>query len=639
MGYDASRRRLLLTLGASSAALAGCFHADVDPSGGDVPGDDDGGGDDGNEDDGRTVNDEEDGEEPSEEISWPAIETGELLSDFREEDPWEAMRGSIERSSDEALVGSEALDVEVDDDQAVCRLFFPDGLDLEGWDASMAVKAESIDRIAIEFLMPEFGHHLASFRVLPNDHDDWLRVDFGYTEKQGDPDRSNVTEIRVFGFGPEDGPTRFVIDDLRRTEAVDNGKAILACYGGLDSHYEIAGELLDERGWAAAVAMDPRRIDGGGRMGLDELRELQDRGWDICPAPRGSDGLSGLPEEDQRSVLTTARNSLDDRGFSEGARHFFAPDWREMDPTNDALVRELFETGFVFGGGTCGLPPTSPHMIPMIWGPALHSGVRRHINLADQFQVCTVLRIPRIVENEDDVDANSMSLEDFEHLLNHIEHRGLNVITPSDIVDGTMDGGSQADQDVERPEGTILEAGQSHSFDGSESGESDEFDLEGGVLVGEFSHDGSGDFGVTVTPVDGDLPNDLFVRTSGSTSGESLILVGEGSYGLDVEADGDWEIDLTQPEVHSDDLTDLPQEASGTGSSFVGPLWTDTDPSLVATHQGDGEFIVDGYGADGSWEQIINQSGEFDGSRSYSAAGTFWLNVEADGEWTIEIND
>lgn len=60
---------------------------------------------------------------------------------------------------------------------------------------------------------------------------------------------------------------------------------------------------------------------------------------------------------------------------------------------------------------------------------------------------------------------------------------------------------------------------------------------------------------------------------------------------------------------------------------------------MVATHDGDGEFIVDGYGADGSWEVLVHRTGAFDNSRSYRVGGAVWLNVEADGNWTLEVTN
>ena len=619
MDHDLSRRHALATFAVGSTALAGCLDF-LSGDGTDDSAEEDGG----NGTNGRGS-------------TWPAIDSGEVIDDFEDLDRWGVRSGRLEAAPDEARTGSQAAVIEGDDRTAGITIGLSDELDLEGWDTSIAVKPESATQIVVEFIAPTRDERLNTVRAVPDGYDGWFRLDCGYEHKpEEEPDLSTVTRLNVIAVGPDDGPTRMLVDDLRRTEAVDNGKAILACYGGHDSHYDIAAELLEERGWAAAVPIDPGRIGGQGRMGLDELHELRDRGWDVCSYPRGESDLTEQPAERQRTVIESTRDSLADRGFEDGSRHFFAPDWRSMTPETHEIVREYHESGFLFGSCTTGAPPTGTHMTPVIWGPALHNGVRRHINLCDQYRQLTVIRIPRIVEG--DAGSNSMSLDDFEHLLDHIENRGLDVITPSDIVDGMddIDRGTPNETD-EKPDGTILEAGRSHSFDGDGTDESDAFDLDEGIVTAQFTHDGDGAFAVELTPVDGDLPNERLSTTAGVTVGESMTTVGGGTYRLVVDADGPWSTELDQPAVHGDDLAEPPIEASGSGSGFVGPLWADDGLTLSVTHDGDGAFVVDGYGADGSWEQLVNQRGEFDASRSAGVSGVSWIDVEADGNWTLDV--
>lgn len=613
---------MLATIGATSTALAGCTELLSDGEEGDPE-------------------DDTDGESGDDSRRWPAIDEGESLSDFEDLDEWFPRDSELSAAPDEARIGSQAAVVESDGRQARIDIRFSGGIDLSEWDTSLAVKPESANKIVVEFLAPDRDARLNTVRTIPEEYDGWFRLDCGYEHKpEGEPDLTNVTRINVIAVGPADGPTKMIVDDLRRTPAVDNGKAILAFYGGHDSHYDIAAEMLAERGWAGAVPVSPDRIGGRGRMGLAELRDLRDHGWDVCSYPGVSTPLPEMPEDRQRQILESTRNSLADNGFEDGSRHLFVPDDR-MDATTNEIVRDVHESAFLFGSCTSGVPPTGMHTIPLIWGPALHNGVRRHINLADQYQLLTVLRIPRIVEDDDvGPDENRMSLADFEHLLDHLEHRGLDVITPSDLVDGTFDGGGD-ETDTEtatRPEGTILEAGRSHAFEGSGADETPTFDLDEGVLTGSFSHDGDGEFVVELTAAGGGSDG-VLVNTSGTTAGESIMAVEDGTYRLDVDADGAWSIDLEQPEVHADDLEDLPVDATGTGSAFVGPIWTDGDVRLEVTHDGDGAFVVDGYGADGNRESIVNKTGAFDNSRSYHSSGTVWIDIEADGNWTLEVTE
>ncbi|ELY99727.1 hypothetical protein C482_09587 [Natrialba chahannaoensis JCM 10990] len=627
-----SRRQLVAALGVTSTAtVAGCL--DV-LSGDESPEADSNGGSDSNGD-GDGGNGDENGTD-----SWPAIDHGELLSDFESADEWVAVTGETETVSD-APTGSQALAVESDSDQAAMRIEFPRGIDLDGWDTSMAVKADAVDQIHLEYMAPSRGDHLTSIRHVPDDYDGWLRLDFGYIQKHGDPDLSDVRRLNVVAVGPEDG-TRLVADDLRKTEAADNGKAILSFYNGHASHYEHALDRLDERDWAGAVPVDPDQIGSGGRMDLVQLDELHERGWDICGYPSVSTPLPEMPEDRQRQVVANVRDTLADLGFEDDSRHFYAPADR-MDDSLQTVLREEVDSAVLASGSPTGAPPTNTHMLSQIWGPDLHGGVRRAINLCDQYNQLVVLRIPRIVELENDEEAsgNSMSLEDFDELVNHIEHRGLDVVTPSDVVDGTMDGDDEADDESGDQQGLILEAGENHSFGGIESNTTESFALEKGIVTADFSHDGDADLTVELVPAGDTNGDDRVIPTTSTAtqSGESIITVEEGTYQLEVDADGAWSLDLDQPEVHSDDLTALPTDVSGSGSSYVGPFDTEGNVSLDVTHDGDGLFMVDGYGADGRSEQLIHQNGTFDSSRSYSAGGAVWLNVEADGDWTIALSD
>ncbi|WP_323174667.1 polysaccharide deacetylase [Natrialba sp. PRR66] len=619
-----SRRQLLTALGVASTTIAGCTDmlSDGNSSG---------------------TNDGPDFAESKGADQWPGIDAGLVLSDFEDLEEWTSRSDSAEiaPAPDEARIGSQAAVIESDEGTAGAEFRFPDKLDLTGWDVSLAVKPESVDRIAVEFLAPTRSERLTSVRPVPDEFDGWFRLDCGYQQKPGDdPDLSNVTGINVIAHGPDSGPTRLLVDDLRQTESAANGAVILAFQGGHQSHYDVAAEMLAERDWAAAVPVTPERIGEAGRMGLDELRDLRDRGWDVCSLPTVSTPLPEQPADRQRQVLESARDALASEGFEDGARHLFVPDGRMNADTYD-VARDVHESAFLYSAGTTAVPPTDPHVIPYIWGPALHTGVRRHTNLSDQYGLLTVVRVPRIVDEDDvGVDENRMSLDDFGLLLDHLEHRGLDVVTPSDLVDGEFERAGSDDETAhwERPNGVVLEAGRSHAFEGSGAETTPTFDLDDGVVVADVSHDGAA-IAVDVTDVDGRGRSENLLTTSGNATGESIASVESGTYELEVDADGAWSIELSQPSVRADDLSELPVQASGTGSAFVGPLWTEGDVRIEATHDGDGQFVVDGHGGDGSREILVHRTGSFDNSRSYKAGGVVWLNVEADGDWTLEIVD
>ena len=85
-----------------------------------------------------------------------------------------------------------------------------------------------------------------------------------------------------------------------------------------------------------------------------------------------------------------------------------------------------------------------------------------------------------------------------------------------------------------------------------------------------------------------------------------------------------------------------PLEFSGTGSQATQPFQLSAGlTSFEMTHQGEGYFIVHLVGEDGKVVDLVaNQAGPTDGSQAaiqVPEEGTYRLNVNADGPWTVRV--
>lgn len=124
---------------------------------------------------------------------------------------------------------------------------------------------------------------------------------------------------------------------------------------------------------------------------------------------------SPLPEmdaEQQRDVITNDRQLLEERGFPDGARHFFAP-YHSIDGDTVAVLREAHPTGFLYGGSSAGVPATAPYTLPTINGNDYDSSraVVLRANLHDQI----------VVLGFDEIGGDGMPVGDFEVQLDRIE--------------------------------------------------------------------------------------------------------------------------------------------------------------------------------------------------------------------------
>lgn len=167
------------------------------------------------------------------------------------------------------------------------------------------------------------------------------------------------------------------------------------------------------------------------------------------------------------------------------------------------------------------------------------------------------------------------------------------------------------------------------------------FTLQKGVSIFESSYTGDGYFGVWLKDANGN-DIDLVANSAGSYSGKKAVGVSKsGSYFLNVEADSNWSITITQPRPTSG--IQKPTTLTGKGNSVT--------QFLYFKKKGLARFNLSHDGADyfGVWlldsngnevDLLANGIGAFNGSKGVRIPkkGVYLINVEADGNWSISVN-
>ncbi len=413
------RRAFLATVGLGSAALAGCT------------GSLDFGSDD-NDDDGNTTDPDENGDEAPENVTPPAITGGDLIDGF-EEIEWQPMFEHTSVGAGDPLVGEGSLLVESDAEQAGAYRSFPDGLDIEGKQLSLAVRVDSPlpADVTVEVRAPGGSDRLTSTRRIPSEYGGWLRMEVGWTGRRGEPNLANVSDIRVYA-GPDgdaEGPIRFTLDDLRATESADGGYVVITFDDAVQNQYTTALPMLEERGWPGVAAVIPGSLNNPDRLTLGQCREMRDAGWDI--SAHGGTALPELDDDERVETLEETQSYIANRIGEEGARHYFAP-YNRMDAASMADVREVYDSSFIFGGHPNVAPPTDGHMLSRVNGHALDA-IPELLDLAADYNQVLVTAVHGV--GVTDSDLNDITEAEFETLLDEIESRDLKVITASELFD------------------------------------------------------------------------------------------------------------------------------------------------------------------------------------------------------------
>ena len=163
------------------------------------------------------------------------------------------------------------------------------------------------------------------------------------------------------------------------------------------------------------------------------------------------------------------------------------------------------------------------------------------------------------------------------------------------------------------------------------------FTITDGLAVFTMQHRGSSNFIVDLVTSKGEdvanLSNEI-----GNYDGSIGQPVQTGRYLFRVEADGPWTIKITQPRPASG--KELPLTINGRGPKLAGPFQgTGEGVRVTMRHRGEANFIVDTLDAEGNQaENLSNEIGGFSGSTvSAAPEGVFWINVAADGTWSIQL--
>lgn len=415
---DKTTRRVFLAAAGTSAALAGCMDRLEGITGGTSTGTE------------EPTDQPEPTDTPTQapQDSTP-FSRGEVVDDFEDMEQWGTVRGKLTADSENTYAGSQSARIE-NKSGGAAGIFksFPDGLDLSKHDLSMAVKLEkpASGKVSVEFLAPGRSDHLVSKRFIPKPMDDWFRIDLGYTGKRGKPQMSSVQEVRILVV-TDNKPVRYWVDDLRKTKKPDKGKAILTFDDAHITQYDVAFDELQKRNWPAAEFIIPDAINSQGNLTIGQLREMRDAGWDIGSHPDDGQPLTAFSKKKQRRLIKDSKQYLVQKGFDRGARFFAAP-YNQINGATVELVEEFHEYGFTFGACPNATPPTCRPAISRVLARDLQ-GTRRVFNLADQFNQLAVLNFHAIGPDE------NISKQDFTHILDHLEKKDMDVITPSELLE------------------------------------------------------------------------------------------------------------------------------------------------------------------------------------------------------------
>lgn len=319
-----------------------------------------------------------------------------------------------------------------DNSASIYRSFYPSGgLDLRKHDLSVAVRFKQPvrGRLAVEFIAPAESSMLTSRRFIPKELNGWTRIDLGYTGKTGNPVMKAVQELRIT-VNTAGKPITVGIDDIRKIPKAKKGKVMFQFDDSHITAYTKAFPKLKERGWNGGVAVIPASIGSKENMKRSHMREMGRAGWDMMSHPPVAKPLPQLPPKKQEQMIKKSKQALKVWGFDKGARHIVAPYGRVSTTTID-IMRKYHQANYIFGGSLGNAAhPSNMFGISRVFGTS-PDAVKNLLDLADQFNQMVVIAYHEIGGNTE----TSVSMKDFESVLDHIQQKNMDVVSPSQFLD------------------------------------------------------------------------------------------------------------------------------------------------------------------------------------------------------------
>lgn len=367
----------------------------------------------------------------------------EVLDDFEDVSGWEATEGEIEGASPTAFMGSQSLRFRApspESGDATVRATKEVDWDLSEQTLSLAMRPTAPRGnllVELQLYAPDESNMVTMgelFRVRANQT--WLRLDLATRNFTGNPDLSNVTRVDLT-VRAASGRVDFHFDDLRSVPKPEQGTVMLTFDDSLDSHYHEAFKRMQEYDMPGTAGVITKKVGTNGTLNEDQLKEMQDAGWEICSHSTANEKLPEKSQQEMTIAVNEASDWLARKGFESGKDSFIYPHGAFND-TLINVVKQNHAQAFRYMDPLSAASGkiTDPYTIGR--GDAAHNLAfsKTMVNYAEQFNLNVVLTFHDITD-----DGNGLSITpgDFNDLLDYMSRRDVDVKPVSHLQDQLAD--------------------------------------------------------------------------------------------------------------------------------------------------------------------------------------------------------
>ena len=262
--------------------------------------------------------------------------------------------------------------------------------------------------------------------------DSWVTYTFtlGEAVVHGNP---NLDKIKRLGFYL--GGKGIFIDfkSVEIKEAFPQSIVSFTFDDGYDDHY-VAAEIMNKYDFAGTAYLMPRQFNQKNYLNEQQVRDLQDIfGWDLSShhkIPILEFSSKNLEEEFEYTI-----DYLSGLGAYREARHFAYPLGKQSRKSTLPIVKRIFDTARIAGGGAETLPPADWHMLRTF-------NVMPHFSPAELFERVKkarehgewlILMFHYLTDEENPVNPLAYNTKKFEEFCQLLKEDETLVLTVNDV--------------------------------------------------------------------------------------------------------------------------------------------------------------------------------------------------------------
>jgi len=216
----------------------------------------------------------------------------------------------------------------------------------------------------------------------------------------------------------------------------NNGMVILAFADAKEGAYSVAYQAMRTRGVRGLLYINVEPVEQRlpGRLTPEQVDELNAAGWDVASHGYTHDDPTQMTSQQLTQHLQGAQQWLLGRGYTRGARHYGPPSNNCDQGTLDAALKyydtvwcrefSKLPAGYLFGVGACGNNTG--------W-EKIQSAFDKLVGQPDKVLRCSFHDL--VSENP---TGNQADLDRINTILDYLEAKKIEVVTLSDLLDGTI---------------------------------------------------------------------------------------------------------------------------------------------------------------------------------------------------------